>query len=120
MRGKGKPLFACLVLGIEIPPQRLKSNINHRVELMIKTGLVREVRALTNKYGFRRLPFDAIGYRETIQFLQKRITLDEAVSLIKKNTWRFARRQYNWFKKLPVVWIKNQTQAEKEIKKFLA
>jgi len=118
-RKTGPPLFAPLILGIGVPQEKLKSNINSRVEAMMRAGLVTEVKNLLKKYGKRKLPFDAIGYREVISYLAGEITRDQAAELIKSNTWKFAKRQYTWFKKLPVLWINTHKQAETEIKKFL-
>ena len=119
-RKKGRPLFDTLILGLD-SGVKLKAKIEKRTSLMIKKGLAKEVKNLLKKYGPRPVPFDAIGYREMIDYLRGRTTLPEAVTLINKNTWRFAKRQMTWFKKMPVVWIKNQSVAEagKEIRQFL-
>jgi len=86
---------------------------------MFKTGLMREVKKLIKKYGKKTRAFDAIYYREIISYLGGKMSLPEARALAKKNTLSFAKRQMTWFKKMPVVWIKNPKQAEKKIKKFL-
>ena len=119
-RKKGPPLFDFLILGLDMPPEKLKNRIGKRVETMVRAGLVKEVKKLIKKYGKRRVPFDAIGYREIIDYLDKKITLREAIEQIKRNTWRFARRQMTWFRRLPVTWIKKQKHAEKAIAKFLS
>lgn len=120
IRKKGQPLFDTLILGLNCR-EKLKTKIEKRTNLMIKKGLVKETKHLLKKYGPRAVPFDAIGYREMIDYLQGRTTLPEAIANINKNTWRFAKRQLTWFKKMPVIWVKKQSlaEAEKEIKKFL-
>lgn len=118
-RKKNPPIFDFLILGINIPPETLRQRINQRVDLMVKQGLVEEVTRLTKKYGKRRIPFDAIGYREIIDYLDKKLDLGQATDQIKRNTWRFAKRQMTWFKRLPVTWITNQKQANREIEKFV-
>ena len=119
-RKKGEPLFDILILGLNCG-EKLKTKIAKRTNLMIKKGLIKETKNLITKYGPRPVPFDAIGYRESIQYLRGKTTLPETVALINKNTWRFAKRQLTWFRKMPVVWVKNQSlaEAEKEIKRFL-
>ena len=120
IRKKGKPLFDTLILGTN-PADKLKGRIEKRTSQMIKAGLVQEVKDLVKKYGPRPVPFDAIGYREMINYLRGRSTLPEAITLINKNTWRFGKRQMTWFKKMPVVWLRGDiiSRAEKEIEKFL-
>lgn len=114
----GPPLFNFLLLGVALPREKLKQQISKRVEQMIKHGLVNEVKNLVNRYGPRRVPFDAIGYREIIDHLNGKIPLAEAIKRIKKTTWQFAKRQMTWFRKMPVVWIKSPKQAEKLITHF--
>lgn len=119
-RKTGKPLFDILEIGISLPNEKLKAIINKRVEQMMKKGLVKEVENLTKKYGTSQQAFDAIGYREIIDFLNKKITLKQAENLIKKNTWHFAKRQMTWFKKNKNIhWIKDWREAKKLVKDFL-
>ena len=119
-RKTGKPLFDFLEIGIETPKGNLNKRISQRTNLMIKDGLVDEVKKLVEKYGERRQSFDAIGYREIIEYLNKKISLDEAMDLIKKNTRQYAKRQMTWFKKdKRIHWIKNKKEAEKLVKEFL-
>ena len=118
-RKKGQPLFDYLLLGAKQPKTKLKNSISKRTRKMIKAGLVGEVKNLIKKYGSKGQAFDAIGYREIIDYLNGKITLDEARELIISNTWHFSGRQMTWFKKLPIIWINNKKQAEKLIKDFL-
>jgi len=139
----GKPLFNFIEIGIRLSDNILNKRINKRVDLMIKSGLLEEVKNLVKKYGPKQQSFDAIGYREIIDFLNGKISLEEATELIKKNTRNYAKRQMTWFKKDPtpepqyqskaqygarqvrygaskrIHWIKNEKEAEKLIKKFL-
>ncbi len=118
-RLKGRPLFEVLLLGRKHSQKKLGKRIEQRIKLMVNQGLLSEVQRLVSKYGFRVKPFDAIGYREVIAYLKGQITLAEAINLITKNTWQFAKRQDTWFKRLPVVWVKSQKQAEQKVKEFL-
>ncbi len=115
----GMPLFYTLILGLRLPPENLEERIVKRTKAMFRNGLVEEVKKLVKNYGRRSVPFDAIGYREIIEHLDGKITLEEAEPKIIKNTWRFAKRQLTWFKKMPVKWINDVVLAEAEIKTFL-
>jgi tRNA dimethylallyltransferase len=119
-RRKNEPLFETLEIGVEVPPESLRARIDARVDAMITGGLQDEVAKLTKHYGADLPAFDAIGYRELINFTEKKITLDEAVAFIKLNTWHYAKRQITWFKKdKKVRWIKDATEAVVLVKEFL-
>jgi len=64
---------------------------------MINSGLIEETKELYNKYPNSKALNTAIGYKELIEYLNNNITLDEAIELIKKNSRRYAKRQYTWF-----------------------
>lgn len=110
-RKVGKPLFDFVEIGIDLSKKELEQRINKRVNLMIKDGLLEEVKNLVKKYGPEQQSFEAIGYREVI---------DETISLIKKNTRNYAKRQMTWFRKdKRIHWIRNEKEAEKLVKDFL-
>ena len=80
---------------------------------MIKQGLVEEVKGLAQKYGADTPAFDAIGYREIIDYLNNKTSLNEAAELMKKNTGTYAKRQMTWFRKdKEVRWLKDTNEAE--------
>jgi tRNA dimethylallyltransferase len=119
-RKAGKPLFDVLEIGIFLEPEKLKERINIRVDQMINQGLISEVEKLVKKYGAKQQAFDAIGYREIIEFLSKKITLEQALENMKANTWHFAKRQMTWFKKNKKInWVKNSEEAVQLIDKFI-
>lgn len=77
----------------------LYEKINSRVDKMISDGLVDEVRAL---YRYKQAQsMQAIGYKEILDYIDGKIPLNDAVSQIKQNTRRYAKRQITFFKKLP-------------------
>jgi len=116
----GKPLFDVLEIGISVPNEKLKEKINLRVDEMIKNGLIEEVEKLVKKYDAGQQAFDAIGYREIIDFLNKKITLEQAAEAIKINTWHYAKRQMTWFKRdKKINWIKDFKKSEKLVKQFI-
>ena len=78
----------------------LYQNINNRVDPMIQDGLVDEVKNILSKGFFKNLnALNTVGYKEIISYLDKEITLERAVELIKRNTRRYAKRQMTWFRK---------------------
>lgn len=119
-RKAGWALFDFIEFGIYRPKEKLDRRIDKRVDLMMEEGLLDEVNELVKKYGLGRQSFDAIGYREIIDYLNKKITLPEAVELMKKNTRNYAKRQMTWFQKdKRIRWITIQGDAVKLSEKFL-
>ena len=84
---------------IYIKPDREKlyETINKRVEKMIESGLVDEVKYLFSKYNKTSNGLKAIGYKEFIPYLENKASLEETIELIKKNTRNYAKRQYTFF-----------------------
>lgn len=100
-----EPLFDSLYIGLEMNRQLLYERINSRVDQMVEAGLINEVKTLMDKGYHNEKSMQAIGYKEIIPFLGGEITEDEAVTLLKRNSRRFAKRQFTWFKnRLPVKW----------------
>jgi tRNA dimethylallyltransferase len=119
-RSKHEPLFDALVLGLNPPAEVLRERIGRRVDGMVHNGLVDEAVSLIKKYGRTPVAFDAIGYREIINHLNGALSLEGAVAAIKRNTWRYAKRQMTWFKKTPGAhWVKDSAEAIALVKNFL-
>jgi tRNA dimethylallyltransferase len=120
-RKKNEPLFETLVLGLNPPMELLRERIDKRVDAMMRDGLIEEIKVLTKKYGQSPSAFDAIGYRETIAHLNGTLSQDEAMAVIKMNTWHYTKRQMTWFKKDKAVhWIESEKEAVSLIEKFLS
>ena len=78
------------------------------------------VENLIKKYGADCQAFDAIGYREIIDYLKGKISLQKSAEDMKMNTWHYAKRQMTWFKRdKEIHWIKNKEEAEKMVDNFL-
>ena len=85
----------------------LYERINLRVDQMINEGLVREVHSLKEK-GYTRdmVSMQGLGYKEMLDYLDNKCSLEEAVEIIKRDTRHFAKRQITWFKReSDVTWI---------------
>lgn len=85
----------------------LYDRINKRVDIMVASGLVEEVKLLREKgYAEDLVSMQGVGYKEIIAWLNGAITLEESIELIKKNTRHFAKRQLTWFRKEEdVIWV---------------
>ena len=101
---KAEPRYDLKLFVLERSRDSLYEQIDLRVDKMIAMGLVEEVGMLVSKYGIcDTTAFQAIGYKEIIEYLNGAITLDEAVAKIKLNTRHYAKRQITYFKKMNVV-----------------
>jgi tRNA dimethylallyltransferase len=96
-----------LKMAIRVERQELYRRINLRVDRMLHDGLVAEVASqLALGYGRDLKALRSIGYKEISSFLAGEITLDEAVSLIKRDTRRYSKRQMTWFgKEKDIYWL---------------
>lgn len=74
---------------------------------MIEAGLVQEVeRLLAQGVPEDAISMQGLGYKEIIPYLRGEQTLEEAVAILKRNTRRFAKRQWSWFRRMPdIIWI---------------
>lgn len=88
--------FTPVLIGLEADRPLMYERINLRVDLMMQQGLLTEVKALQPKQSLNAL--QTVGYRELFRYLNRELSLDEAIEEIKKNTRRFAKRQLTWFK----------------------
>ncbi len=97
--------FTCLKIGLNTNREELYENIDRRVDGMIKEGLVEEARRF---YPYRHLnALNTVGYKEIYQFIDEKISLEEAIRLIKRNSRHYARRQLTWFRRYPdIVWFR--------------
>lgn len=108
--------FEFVKIGLERDRNNLYERINLRVDLMIKGGLMEEVKKLYSIYGEDLRKINVIGYSEIINYLKGETTLEEAVFQIKQNSRRYAKRQFTWFKNdSDVIWFDVEKTSEEEI-----
>ena len=89
--------FTNLTIGLTAEREVVYERINRRVELMLEDGLLIEAQRL---FPYKELnALQTVGYRELFDFFEGKTSLDFAIEEIKKNTRRFAKRQYTWFHK---------------------
>jgi tRNA dimethylallyltransferase len=94
---KDKRSFKTITIGLTAEREIIYDRINRRVDIMLEQGLLDEVQSLLPKQHLNALK--TVGYRELFNYLNGEWSLDFAVSEIKKNTRRFAKRQGTWFRK---------------------
>lgn len=89
--------FRITKIGLQLPREVLYERINNRVDAMMQNGLLEEAKEL---YTYKKLPaLNTVGYTELFDFLEDKLTLAQAVELIKQNTRNYAKRQMTWFRK---------------------
>ena len=103
----GRERYDAFKIGLKLPRDLLRKRIERRIEAMLEAGWVEEVRKLLDAGVPPDVQaFRAIGYREILGYLNKEVTLDEAIEEIKKSTIQYAKRQETWFRREPGVrWI---------------
>jgi len=108
--------FNIIKVGLNLPREILYERINQRVNEMMKAGLLEEVKQL---YLHKKLhALDTVSYKELFDFIEDKISLPDAVALIKQNTRNYAKRQITWFKKDDgVKWF--QPEQKDEIISFI-
>ena len=99
--------YRVIKVGLRMEREILYDRINRRVEQMFEAGLIAEVDGLL-KRGISpdAKGFEALGYREAIAVLERRLSLNDAVERTQRDSRRYAKRQLTWFRKEPDVhWL---------------
>lgn len=100
--------FKTITIGLTAEREIIYARINERVDIMMENGLLEEVKDLYNYKALNSL--NTVGYKELFHFLDKEWSLEFALSEIRKNSRRFAKRQLTWFKKNEeTIWFDYQT-----------
>ena len=92
--------YDCFIIGLNRERDELYKRVEERVNNMFDGGLVKEVKVLLEQgYNPELSSFQALGYKETVDYLNGKFTLEEAKEKVKKNTKNFVKRQFTYFKK---------------------
>lgn len=94
--------------------EELYERINKRVDIMIQKGLVEEAKKVYNTYEDSLYKISAIGYKELFNYFDGKVSLEEAVEEIKKESRRYAKRQMTWFRKESNYLIYNLSEISEE------
>lgn len=99
--------YNAILLGLDLPREALYERINQRVDSMLEKGLIDEVKGLLAKGYSRSLTsFQALGYKEVVEYLDGKWTKEQMMEELKKRTRNFARRQMTWFRRFKNVrWV---------------
>lgn len=89
--------FNIIKIGLELPMELLKRNLQKRVDAMMEAGLLEEVKQLSTLRNLNAL--HTVGYAELFDYLEGKITLNKAVEQIKTHTRQYAKRQFTWLRK---------------------
>jgi tRNA dimethylallyltransferase len=109
--------FVSIKIGLNADRALIYNRINKRVDAMLANGLLQEAKELYPHKNLNAL--QTVGYRELFSFFDGEYTEEFAISEIKKNTRRFAKRQGTWFKKEEeTLWFDYQTNIDEIIKKI--
>lgn len=116
-KDKNKRPFKTITIGLEADRDVIYDRINKRVDIMVANGLIKEVESLLPFKNLNSL--NTVGYKELFNYLDKTWTLEFAISEIKKNSRRFAKRQLTWFRRKPeTLWFDYQTPLSAIITKI--
>jgi len=118
--------YEFFLVGLTRDREELYERINIRVDIMIKQGLVEEVKKLLDLgYSKELVSSNGLGYKEIIRYLEDEYDLDEAINILKRDTRRYAKRQLTWFKRYSDInwydlsnYSSNENLAEDIIKDF--
>ena len=106
--------FNSIKIGLTAPRELIYERIEKRVDVMMEQGLLEEAKRVYEKREFNAL--NTVGYKELFQFFDGNWSLEFAISEIKKNTRRFAKRQLTWFRKdKEIEWFNYNTAIEQVI-----
>ena len=94
----------CTKIGLVRPRKELYERIDSRVDAMLGAGFLEEVEFLLKKgYSYRLKPLQSLGYRHIIPFLKGKVSFDEAVNQLRRDTRHYAKRQLTWFRADPEI-----------------
>lgn len=106
-----------ILVGLKADREIMYERINQRVDIMLEQGLLKEAQQLYKHRDLNAL--QTVGYRELFDYLDKKISLLQAIEQIKTNTRRFAKRQMTWFNKYEnVLWFDYKEDTENIFQKI--
>ena len=117
---KNGPDYNYILFGINMDREKLYDRINRRVDIMIKQGLIEEVKDVLNKYKEFPTAMQGLGYKEVVAYLEGKMTKEDMIEKIKIETRRYAKRQITWFKKYKdIKWINGLEDINNNIRIIL-
>lgn len=116
-----KLIYDCIFIGLTTDRENLYHHINERTDKMLDMGLIDEAKKIYDMGIRTKAVMTPIGYKELFPYFDNEISLEEAISQIKQNCRRYAKRQYTWFKnQMDINWFDvNFEDFDKTIKKVM-
>lgn len=106
MEQERESLYQLAIVGLTMNRELLYERIDERVDLMVKQGVLEEAKMLYSQDITDSLAAKAIGYKEFFPYLSGESSLEDAVQLLKRNSRRYAKRQFTWFRnQMNVEWF---------------
>ena len=100
----GKLVYNAKVIGLTLDRQELYKRINERTRKMFEAGLIDEVKSLLDSGVSRSAQaMLGIGYKETLEYIDGKITLEDTINKISQATRNFAKRQFTWYKRMKYI-----------------
>lgn len=114
-KNNNKKVYDFLTIGLTTSREILYQKINDRVDLMIEEGLEQEVKTFYDQNLKSKAILTGIGYKEFYEYFDHKITKEEAIDKIKKNSRRYAKRQYTFLNhQMDVHWINTNYEDFKQ------
>ena len=108
------------VFAISWDREVLYDRINKRVDIMIKQGLIQEVKGILEEYDEFPTAMQGLGYKEVVQYLKGEYTKEEMIEKLKMETRRYAKRQLTWFRKnKQTIWLDGENGIQNNMKIIL-
>jgi len=113
--------YSLLIIGISKPKNELKELIKKRLLKRLKKGMVKEVKKLRKSgLSWKRLESFGLEYKWVSRYLEKKISFCDMLEKLERDINRFSKKQIAWFKKdKRIHWVKNYSQSQILVKKFL-
>lgn len=106
------------IFAINMDREKLYARINKRAEIMFENGLVEEVRALYQEYGFTQ-SMRAIGYKEVVDYIKGNISEEEALNLVQQHSRNYAKRQLTFLRGMKNIEFIDGENQDKAFEKML-
>lgn len=108
------------VFAINMDREILYDRINRRVDIMLKKGLIEEVKNVCERYSEFPTAMQGLGYKEVVEYLEEKLTKEEMIEKIKQESRRYAKRQLTWFRKNEnITWLDGLEETKKNVEKIL-
>ena len=105
------------VYAVTMDREKLYKRIEQRVDKMIEKGLIEEVKSILEKYSTFPTAMQGLGYKEVVEYIENKISKEEMIEKIKKETRHYAKRQLTWFRKnKETIWLDGEKNIEENIK----